>query len=132
MPTPMWNLFHQADDCISPLRRRFAGFGLFASALHEPISMIWAPALEVVATPQLYYIKIAMPGLTKKEVNVMVDAGVLTFRGDRGNSFFTRSFSLPDDIIDERVAAQYKEDVLTIRLLRRSAEVVPMFEAREQ
>jgi HSP20 family protein len=132
MPSPMWNLFHQADRCASPLHRRFAGFNAFASARHEPIPLIWAPALDVLTTPSLYYVKIAMPGLTKNEVNVMVDCGVLTFRGERPDGVFTRSFSLPDDIEDGRVAAQYKDGELTIRLPRNVVEIALSMEIREQ
>ena len=138
MSSPVWNLFHRMDDCFSPLQRKFAGRRLPAGAIHEPIKMIWAPALDVSEVPQAYLIKVRMPGLSKEEVRVMVDNGVLTFAGDRKvegaltpqHTLFTRSFSLPNDIEDGMIAAQYKAGVLSIRLPRMTVKTVSTVEIR--
>ena len=129
MSSRMWELFHQMDDYISPLQRRFAGLKSSASASHESIEMIWAPPLDVADIPQGYLVRTRMPGLANDEVRVMVDNGVVTFSGERkmeGRAFrpaaarctFVRSFSLPDGIDDGSVAAQFKDGVLSVRLPR--------------
>ena len=69
----------------------------------------------------------------------MVDSGIVTFSGERKPDTaapkervphtFVRSFSLPRDIDDGSVAAQYADGVLTVRLLRKTAKTVSTIEA---
>ena len=139
MASAVWNLFHQMDDCISPHQRRFGGLSLSTTAINAPMEMIWAPPLEISQTPVYYLIKVRMPRRSKEEVRVMVDSGIVTFSGERKPDAtpakeplppsFTRSFSLPFDIDDGSVAAQYADGVLTVRLLRKTAKTISTIEA---
>ena len=127
------------DDCISPHQRRFGGLSLSATAINAPMEMIWAPPLEISETPAYYLIKVRMPLRSKEEVRVMVDGGIVTFSGERKPDVaarkervphtFVRSFSLPRDIDDGSVAAQYADSVLTVRLLRKVASRISPVEA---
>jgi HSP20 family protein len=139
MASAVWNLFHEMDDCISPHQRRFGGLSLSTTAINAPMEMIWAPTLEISQTSAYYLIKIKMPRASKQEVRVKVDDGIVTFSGEREPDTavararlprtFVRSFSLPPDIDDGSVAAQYADGVLSVRLLRKVANKVSPVEA---
>jgi len=92
----------------------------------------WAPAVDITEDKEAYLIKAELPGVERDDVKVQVNDGVLTLQGERrsekeekdkkmhrierfyGN--FTRSFSLPDNVDEEHIHAEYKDGVLTLRL----------------
>ena len=76
----------------------------------------WTPRVDISETDNEFVIKAEIPDISKEDVKVTVENGVLTFRGERkqekeekGKKFhrieryygyFCRSFSLPDNIDD--------------------------------
>ena len=93
----------------------------------------WRPAVDVRETEVQYEVSAELPGLTKDDVEITFDNGVLNFKGERQSqaeegddkSFhrierrygsFSRSFVLPTEVDTERVAASFKNGVLTITL----------------
>ncbi|MGC1300776.1 MAG: Hsp20/alpha crystallin family protein [Caulobacteraceae bacterium] len=85
------------------------------------------PHLEVEDVEGEYRVTVELPGLEEKDVEVLVQDGVLVLRGekraetqDRGRAIseriygrFERRLAL-DDVDDSRVAAQFRNGVLTI------------------
>ena len=73
-----------------------------------------------------------VPGMTAKDIDIHLNQNVLTVSGERveehekkGRSFhrterrmgcFSRSLTLPCPVIEDEVAAEYKDGVLTITL----------------
>jgi len=92
----------------------------------------WRPAVDVRETDATYEVKAELPGLTKKDVEITFDNGVLTFKGERqfeesnndGNfhrlerryGAFSRSFVLPTEVETDKVDAVFKNGILTITL----------------
>jgi len=92
----------------------------------------WRPAVDVRETDTTYEVTAELPGLSKKDVEITFENGVLTFKGERqfeesgdeGNfhrlerryGAFSRSFVLPTEIETEKVDAKFKSGVLTITL----------------
>ena len=92
----------------------------------------WAPALDIVETPEEYVIQVEVPGITKENVKVNVMDGILRIEGERrqekeekGKKFhriercygtFLRTFGLPEYVDETQVRAEFKEGILTIRL----------------
>ena len=90
------------------------------------------PALDVEETDEAIKISIELPGLTKDEVNVSIEDGVLTVSGEkttrsenedssyhiieRSYGSFARSLSLPTHVSAENAAAKFEHGVLTITL----------------
>jgi len=94
----------------------------------------WAPLVDIVEDENEYLIKADLPELTKKDVDVRVENGVLYITGERklekelnGRRYhrterlhgsFVRSFSLPDNTDPEKVTAEFKDGVLSVHLLK--------------
>ena len=90
----------------------------------------WTPAADIRETKEAYLVEAELPGLTKEDVNVTFENGVLTLSGERKleseteednyrrierrYGSFTRSFSLPREVDAEGVNATFKEGLLTV------------------
>ena len=90
------------------------------------------PALEIKEDEDNYYIEAEAPGLTKKDLEVVVEDGILTLKGEkkagseknqgkvhrseRYFGSFSRSFLLPENVNPEEIRAHYGEGILTITL----------------
>jgi len=93
-------------------------------------SMMAWPSVEVGETDNEIRITAEVPGLTDKDIEVLVEDGVLTLRGekksetedkDRGYSErfygrFERRIALPTGVDHKAAKADFKEGVLTIGL----------------
>jgi HSP20 family protein len=111
-------------------------------ALTDPLRMFgqrladWvAPASEASADSDNYRIAIEVPGVSEDDIEVTLDDGVLTLKGeksstreDKGETWFfserqfgafQRSFRLPPDADAEKVAAAMKDGVLTVTVPKR-------------
>ncbi|PYT09382.1 MAG: molecular chaperone [Acidobacteria bacterium] len=113
---------------------------LFETALAEPryggedpnAVGSWTPSADILETETDLVIYCELPGLTRKDIDISLAEGVLTLRGerrmDRGDEAehfhrversygrFLRSFSLPVGVEQDRIAASYRDGVLTITL----------------
>ncbi|AZO28478.1 MULTISPECIES: Hsp20/alpha crystallin family protein [unclassified Mesorhizobium] len=95
----------------------------------SPNNGTW-PSVEFSETDQEIRVTAEIPGLDKNDVEVMLDDGVLTLRGekkaeteDKDRQFserfygrFERRFSLGREIEEDKVAATFKNGVLTVTL----------------
>ena len=94
----------------------------------------WTPSCNVSESADEYRIEAELPGVKQDDLEVNVENRVLTLRGERkekkeekGKKYhrvessygsFMRSFSLPDDADEDKVAAEYKDGLLTVRIPR--------------
>jgi HSP20 family protein len=102
-------------------------------------SGVWAPAVDIYQTDRELVLKAELPDLTRDSIEVTVENGTLTIRGEKKASSdvpeesfhrierrygtFSRSFSLPQTFDTDKVGAEYKNGVLTVRLpLREEAK----------
>lgn len=98
------------------------------------------PALNIGATPQSVEIYAFAPGIDPAKIDVNLDRGVLTLAGERSAATpaasdekttlhvnerfagrFRRVISLPDDIDQETVTANYRDGVLHVSIQRKAA-----------
>ena len=95
----------------------------------------WAPACNTYEDEQGFWVEAAVPGFDQKDIEIAVEDGVLTVKGERknetpepnrtyfvreiGRGAFSRSFRLPSNVDPSKVSASYKNGVLTIELLKR-------------
>ena len=100
----------------------------------------WAPPVDIYQTgDHEVVLKAELPDMTREDIDITVDNGTLTIRGEKKfsnevkeESFhrierrygaFSRSFSLPQTVDTSKVGADYKNGVLTVRLpLREEAK----------
>jgi HSP20 family protein len=100
----------------------------------------FAPPVDVYEDEHNITLKIEVPGIDEKDINVTIENNTLTVRGERRfekdekeENFhrvermygsFTRSFTLPNTVDPEQVSAHYEKGVLKIRLSKK-AEAKP-------
>jgi HSP20 family protein len=94
----------------------------------------WSPAVEAAETPAEYVITAELPGISPENVEVAMAEGMLTLRGtkqderkvedqkrayhmwEREYGSFERSFRFPMDVDAEKVAAEFANGVLTVKV----------------
>jgi len=92
----------------------------------------WAPRVDIAETDKAFEIKAEIPEVNKEDVKVTVHNGVLTIQGERiqgkeekGKKFhrvercygcFTRSFTLPDNVDENKISASFKDGVLNLQI----------------
>ena len=93
----------------------------------------WVPPVDIYQNgDQEVVLKAELPDPTREDIDITVDKGTLTIKGEKKfnaevkeESFhrierrygsFSRSFSLPATVDPSKVAAEYKNGVLTITL----------------
>lgn len=98
-------------------------------------SALWAPRTDISETEDHYTLRMDMPGLSKKDLNIELQGDTLTVSGERKSEHeenkenfhrversygrFFRSFTLPQASDTEQVKATMKEGVLTIEVPKR-------------
>jgi len=96
----------------------------------------FAPPVDVYEDEQNITLKIEVPGIDEKDINVSIENNTLTVRGERRfekdekeENFqrvermygsFTRSFTLPNTVDPEQISAHYEQGVLKIRLVKKT------------
>jgi HSP20 family protein len=92
----------------------------------------WSPAADISETDKEYVIRTELPAVRKEDVQVTLDNGVITIRGqrkqrtgDKSEKFhriesfvgtFERSFALPENVNPEAISCDSKDGVLTVHL----------------
>ncbi len=92
----------------------------------------WSPKVNIAETDQEIQVTAELPGVDQKDVDVTLDDGVLTIRGEKKEEkeakekdfhryecsygSFQRSFTLPREVEMEKVDANFKNGVLTVKL----------------
>ena len=100
----------------------------------------FAPPVDVYEDEHNITLKIDVPGIDEKDIDVSIENNTLTVRGERTlekeekeENFqrverqygsFTRSFTLPNSVDPEQVSADYNKGVLKIRIAKK-AEAKP-------
>jgi len=101
------------------------------------VSESFVPAVDLVDTPEHILVKVELPGVDAKDVNVSVQENVLTITGEKkfdkeekGKSWFrretsygkfSRSLTLPTAVDAERVEAVSESGILTVTLPKSAA-----------
>jgi HSP20 family protein len=104
------------------------------------ITSNFAPPVDVYEDEHNITLKIEVPGIDEKDINVSIENNTLTVHGERRfekdekeENFqrierrygsFTRSFTLPNTVDPEQVSAHYEKGVLRVRLVKK-AEAKP-------
>lgn len=121
----------------------FSGLRIFEDAMtrmmNEPRnSRPWSPATDVLETQNELVIKADLPDVDLKDIDIQVENQTLTVKGtrhferesgensayqriERSYGSFVRSFTVPSTVDTEKVAADYKNGVLSIRLPKKEA-----------
>jgi len=98
----------------------------------EPTGRPWLPPVDIKETENDLILKADVPDVEMKDIDVRVENGTLTIRGERkfeaekkegswhrverSYGTFERAFTLPETVDTEAVKADYKAGVLTITI----------------
>jgi HSP20 family protein len=96
----------------------------------------WTPSVDIKEEDDRYVLLADLPGVSPEDIEVTMENGILTLRGERNTEArtvrsgykriervygsFYRRFSLPDTADAEGIAARYNNGVLEIVIPKRS------------
>jgi HSP20 family protein len=100
--------------------------------LFEPSLRPWTPAVDIVETENDMLLKMDVPDIELKDIEIRLENDTLTIKGERkfepeaqrkgyhrierSYGTFARSFTLPNTLDTDAVRADYKNGVLTVTL----------------
>jgi len=130
-----WDPVKEMDDLHRRLSSLFTLAPRRSSEEREQMTVAeWAPTVDIIEDDKEYLIKVELPEVRKDNVKVTVENGVLTITGERkfekeenGKRYhriersygsFARSFTVPDDADASKVAAEFKDGVLSVHLTK--------------
>ncbi len=124
-----WTPFREMDDLFNRYRTFLTTSGDGETA---GVSMDWRPVADISETEKEYLIKAELPEVDRKDVHVAVDNGRVTISGERKmdkeeedatqhriETFygtFSRSFTLPTDVDEEKISARSENGILKVHL----------------
>ncbi|MBA3682350.1 MAG: Hsp20/alpha crystallin family protein [Bacteroidetes bacterium] len=101
----------------------------------EEATVNWMPAVNIKERAEDFKIDLAVPGMNKENFKVEVDNGILTVSGERKEEkseenekvtrtefhygSFKRAFNLPDTADVDKIAANYKDGLLSLTVGKR-------------
>jgi HSP20 family protein len=110
---------------------------LFGENAELPSFADWTPAVDIQETDSEYVIKADLPDIGKDDVKVNFHDGVLAIEGERkmekeeqNKKFhkiersygkFVRRFAMPTEVDPTKVAASFKDGVLSVRVPKSAA-----------
>lgn len=129
--TPAWPTFGRLSDLRDELDRLFESpFGELSRA--SRLLNGWAPAVDLYEDKDGFTVTAELPGLKREDIDVSLNEGSLVISGERKTEQkfdeaashrveryfgrFQRSIVLPASVKADKIAAQYKDGVLTVTL----------------
>ncbi|MDX2480576.1 MAG: Hsp20/alpha crystallin family protein [Desulfuromusa sp.] len=92
----------------------------------------WAPRADISETDAEFCITAEVPGIKREDVKINIEDHVLSIRGEnkqekeeKGKKFhrieryygsFSRSFSLPENVNEDKIDATFKDGMLTLTI----------------
>ena len=95
----------------------------------------WNPSVDIYENKDQIVLEAELPGMKREDFDLSIENNVITLRGERhfekkdeGDNYhrversygsFTRSFTLPQTVDAENVAAEYRNGVLRVKMPKR-------------
>jgi HSP20 family protein len=131
-----WDPFRDLVTLQERMNRMFdESFRGASGGSSDELGGAWAPAVDIYEHDGSIVLKAELPGVDPKDVDVRLENNTLTLRGERkvdnevkqdsyqrverAYGAFTRSFTLPSVVDQEKIKADYKDGVLKITLPKR-------------
>lgn len=131
-----WNPVNEFEDLINRYNRYFGVPSRNGERESKDLfsRTDWAPAVDIKESPNAFSIDAELPGMSKDDVKVTVQDGVLSIQGERrqeeetGDSrhhrvervygSFIRRFTLPENVDENSIQANFKDGVLSLTLTK--------------
>jgi len=134
MNTPAWSPLREMEEILDKYNQLTQSSFTPTKKDTDLALPDWSPTIDVHETEKAYLIKAELPGVQKEDVHVSIDNGILTIRGEKKTELraksqkthrvecsygcFTRSFKLPDKIKSDKINADFKNGILSLKLAK--------------
>ncbi len=133
-----WEPFREVESLQKEMNRLFDRLVPTDVGDGEKMGLSFIPAAEITETPEAVQLKLEIPGMEAKDLNVEVTADSLTINGERKSEIkteeegftrtefrygkFHRVIPLPVQVDNTNVAAEYKDGILNLTLPKAEEE----------
>jgi len=133
-----WNPATDTANQSQRMERLFdemMGRGLWRGSEERPLRGSWVPAINILERQDSMVITADLPGLKAEDVEVTVEEGTLSIRGERkleeaseGETYhrverlygmFERTFTLPNSIDVDKIEARFSDGEMVLTLPKR-------------
>ena len=127
-----WDPFRDINTLQDRMNRLFEDAGRGWRHEEPASTTTWSPAVDIYETEGEIVVKAELPGMDRKDITLNLENNVLTIRGERrfeketkednyhrierSYGGFSRSFSIPTSVDEEKIRADYKDGVLKVAL----------------
>jgi HSP20 family protein len=132
MAISRWDPFRDLNVLQDRMNRLFNDAGRGWKGDEPTATTTWSPAVDIFETEGEIVVKAELPGVERKDITLNLENNILTVRGERrfeketkeenyhrierAYGGFSRSFSIPATVDEEKIRADYKDGVLKIAL----------------
>ena len=128
-----WDPFREMSSLQERMNRLMSDFRTRSPFGEEEIAQgAWIPAVDIYETKESIVLNVELPGVTKEDIALEVKDSTLTIKGEkkleknvkeenfhrleRSYGSFTRAFTLPSTVQQEKVKAKFRDGILEIML----------------
>lgn len=132
-----WNPWREVDTLQRQINRLFNDV-VVPNEMHTAQSYSRMPAAELTETEEALLLKVELPGLDAKDVDIEVTENTVSIRGERKSESktedngvtrtefyygsFERMIPLPARVQNTNVAVDYKDGILSLQLPKKEEE----------
>jgi HSP20 family protein len=132
MAVMRWDPFRDLNMLQERMNRLFDDAGRWKHDGEPSATTTWSPAVDIFETEGEIMVKAELPGMDRKDITLHLENNVLTLKGERrfeketkeenyhrierAYGGFSRAFSIPATVDEEKIRADYKDGVLKIAL----------------
>ena len=132
MALTRWDPFRDLSIMQERMNRMFEDAGRGWRGDEPSSTTTWSPAVDIYETENDIQVQAELPGVDRKDISLNLEKNVLTLKGERrfeketkqenyhrierAYGGFSRSFSIPAIVDEEKIRADYKDGILKIAL----------------
>lgn len=131
-----WEPFRDLVTLQDRMNRLFdESVGRFRSGDETMDAGVWSPAVDIYETEQDIVLKAELPEVNQNDIDIRLENNTLTLKGERkferetqqenyhrverSYGAFSRSFTLPSTVDQDKIKAEYKDGILKVTLPKR-------------
>ncbi len=128
-----WDPFREMSSLQERMNRLLADYRTRSPFGEEEMAQgAWIPAVDIYETKESIVLNVELPGVTKEDLALEVKDSTLTIKGEkklekdvkeenfhrmeRTYGSFTRAFTLPSTVQQDKVKAKFRDGILEIML----------------
>src|SRR5579862_736680 len=137
MAVVRWDPFRDLGLLQNRMNRLFDDAGRGWHNDEPAATTTWSPSVDIFETENEIVVKAELPGVDRKDISLHLENNVLTLKGERrfeketkeenyhrierAYGGFSRSFSIPATVDEEKIRADYHDGILRIALPKKEA-----------